>query len=180
MRRGSLRCAIALGAGALGALPAPSLAAGGLPVAFSGNICGLVKKSELPKELRPECHGQSTDRSEAGAPHYAAVIGAKAFGPSFTPATHEVVLTVQKIKDAESLQIFKESSSILAQINTTKAQVVKVGTWAREVRYTGTGGATFVQLTFVASGYQCTELWANPTSRAERLVVARAVAGRLA
>jgi hypothetical protein len=170
--------AAALGASAL-ALPGPAPAA--TPKAFSGNVCSLLPARVVPAEVHGGCHRLSTDQdllSTPRAPLYRAVVGGTDF-TAITPATREFLLTVTQPKDSVQRSAFKDIVPLLAQVNGTKAKVVKVGSWAREVQYKGKGGAIFAELTFVANGYACTELWANPTSPAERLAVARAVAASL-
>jgi hypothetical protein len=165
----------ALGAGVVAM---PDLSHAAEPRPFSGDVCSLLPKSKIPSEVKGGCHRLATDHSVPSEPDYRAVVGDGDF-TKFTKTTRAFLITVSRAKTADSLSEFKDIVSTLATINDSKVEVVKVGTWAREVRYPGKGGAIFEELTFISNGYTCTELWANSVSLAERLAAARAVAASL-
>jgi hypothetical protein len=158
------RAVVAAAALAACALALPGISPAANPKAFSGNVCSLLPAKVIPSEVHGGCHRLETDQDLLSTPRepiYRAVIGGSQF-TTFTPATHEFLLTVTQPKNAEQRSSFKDIVSMLAAVNGTKAKVVKVGSWAREVQYKGAGGATFAELTFVVGGYACTELWAKP------------------
>jgi len=69
--------------------------------------------------------------------------------------------------------------SLVASATNSKAVAVAVGSWAREVRFVGAGGRHYAEVNFVAAGYTCIELFADPASNGEVISVARAMAARL-
>jgi hypothetical protein len=109
---------------------------------------------------------------------YSAVFGGKTFD-GFTPHSRVFLITLARSVDDESRSSFKDISANLASINHTKRIPMDVGTWGREVVFVGKGRARFAEVTFIAGGYEVTNLWANSTSRGDRLAVARAVAASL-
>jgi hypothetical protein len=159
------------------ALPHVSLGAPS-PKPFTGNVCVLVPANSIPSEVARGCHRLSNKSVLPQAPTYSAVFGSTTFGP-FTPKSREVYVVVERPRDAFDRREFKGVISTLAAINHLEPTVLKVGTWSREVVYKGSGGATFANLSFVVGAFDVSVVWANSTSRSERLAVARTVAGNL-
>jgi hypothetical protein len=158
---------LVLGAVAL-AFAAPALAAG---VTSSAGVCRLLTANEVPAGVKRVCYAQPVNRTIPAEPNYSAIVG--------STVTHDIKLTVFKPSDAESLSLFKQMPSLVASATSSKSMVVAIGSWAREVRYVGAGNSHYSQVIFLAGGYACQVLYANPTSNANVLSVARAMAGRV-
>jgi hypothetical protein len=155
-----------------------SLEAASPPKRFAGNVCGLLATSHIPAGYTRVCTALAPEKSLLDPTTYSAVFGGKTFD-GFTPRSRVFLISVARSGDADSQTAFKGISGTLASIYHTKRVPMDAGTWGREVQYVGKGHARFAEVTFLAGGYEVTNLWANSSSRSDRLAVARAVADSL-
>jgi hypothetical protein len=162
------RCLLAIAAVlalAIGVVVAPAFAR---TAKSPGTVCNLVRASAIPKNVDHGCHPQGS-RS--------AVFGSGFLAP--TPSTHAFKITLARLAGKPSIAEFKRMTTTLAASTKGKIATVKVGSWARAVSFAGAGGTTFVEVGFIVNGYSCVEVYANPDSSKEPLVVARVVAAKL-